>query len=416
MEASESALGQAAESWYVQEIAALTALYREQDRDASGEGADWLILKEVADRFLDLRMHMLERDRTDEALGFLARAARAHAAAHNAEEATRLLNEAVADPALSGATEDARLELGACAVALEQWALADALLPASDSVEAAVLRATVAINTGDRKQAVATLDSVIDDDTIASPARREAALTRAHAAVSGVGDWSSKAEEVIHAFNPTTASVLLARYLEVQGERAEAEKLLTEDGSPAAQDFLVAMAVDAEDYPLALKRMEAVVQQAPTPFRRVHFAGMLLESGRRTRALVMLAELRVDPDVPQRFRIEAAQIVTKDAYENGDYADTATRAREWLSLEPSSRVAGWVLIDSLTKTGDQAAALAADDEFRPIASTDWEVDVAAQLYVDSLDRASALERLAELSARTDVPNPRIAHWIGRLAQ
>jgi hypothetical protein len=414
--AAEAALAETPESWYVQEIAALTALYREQDRDATGDGADWALLKEVANRFLELRAHMLERGRPDEALGFLGRAATAQAAAHNTGEATALLKEALADPALANGSEDVRLELAACAVALEEWDLAEALLPATNAVGVEVLRATIAINTGDPEQALAILDSSIRDDTITSPARGEAALTRAQAAARGIGDWSPEAEEVIRGFNPTTATVLRARHLERQDKRAEAEELLIRDGSPAAQDALVAMAVDAENYSLALERMEAVVREAPTPFRRVHLAGMLLERGERTRALVMLTELRVDADIPQRFRIEAATLATKDAYDNRYYVDAAARARDWLALQPASRTAAWVLIDSLRKAGDPDAALAADHELRPPATTDWEVDVAAQLYSDNLDRASALERLAQLSARTTDANPRIAQWISRLAQ
>lgn len=412
---AEAALGQAPDSWYVQEIAALTALYLEQERDASGEGADWTILRQTATRFLGLRDRMLERGRSQEALGFLGRAAQAHAAAHNTGGAIALLREAVGDSALPEVEDNARIELAAAAVALEEWGLAALLLPTSDAIGATVLRATVAINTGDPASALETLDAIIADDSLDMTARAEAALTRAHAAVRGIGDWSAAAERLIRETNDTTATVLKARFLERRGQREEAERLLAADGSPAAQDFLVAIAVDAEEYALALERMEAVVKQAPTPFRRVHLAGMLLGTD-RTRALVMLAELRTDRDVPVRFRADAAEIATRDAYDAGRFEEATDRAREWLALDSSNQSAAWVLIHALQKKGDVTAALAADDEFQPVADTEWEVSIAARLYSENLDHASALERLVQLSARTDHPNPTIKAWIARLAQ
>jgi tetratricopeptide (TPR) repeat protein len=165
--------------------------------------------------------------------------------------------------------------------------------------------------------------------------------------------------------------------------------------------LLVAAAVEAGDYQLALTRSERALSLAASPARRVEHADLLLRADRSDEARALLAALRRDAEMPVDVRAKAYYLSVKDARSSRQYEEAEALAEEWLALEPSEKGAAWVRVDALLWLGRaaEAVAVARGAELEP--EDLGEARLLAHVYLRGLSPAEALAEIVRLSDRFD---------------
>jgi hypothetical protein len=305
---------------------------------------DWRALCGAAEAFLELRAELLGLERFTEAVGMAARAAESYVLAGEVGRAADVLAEVTPDE-LAASEEEARLHLAQAAVRTRPDLVPEFVPPEPSSERARLVRAWAATETGPDQAltgAIRELEALIASQDEAVRAQAAVARLSASARIAEIS-WSEAAEAVLTELDDEVAPVLKAQHLMGIGDSTGAEDILLDNQeNPQAVDLLVELAEAAEDWNGAASLLEAVLENAPTAPRRLHYAEVLLKADRRDDALEVLAALRVDSAVPTALRAEAYALSAQQAWDASDFATAARLSSDWLALtrSPSARVGG----------------------------------------------------------------------------
>jgi tetratricopeptide (TPR) repeat protein len=397
----ERARAAAPDSPFVREVGPVTVLLRNVMRGPV-EPPEWRALCDAAGEFLALRKELRDLERYSEAARMAARAGEAYVIAGEVGRAAEVLGD-VSEDELQESDEEARLHLAQVAIRTRPDLALEFIPGGAAGERARLLRAWAQTETGPenvRNAAVAELDALLSagDENV----RVQAAIARlSMSARSGDVPWSDAAEAIlVQVDDERIGSLLKAEHLIEAGDHRTAENiLLSIQENPRALELLVELAEKAEDWGKAVPLMEALLDAAPSPARRLLHAEILLKAGRQLDALAVLTALRVDNSVPTALRSRAYALSAQQAWDATNFSSVATLSGEWLALVPSSPVASWAQVHALLRISEYDRALSVVEEHDLTARDTDEARLLAYLFHRALPPAEALARVVELSDR-----------------
>ncbi len=298
-DACERALEAAPNAVFPRLMRAALTLARSRDRADEGD-VDRGALNEAALQFLDLAAELDELGRSDEAARVRSQASACYSLAGDRVRAARLLEEiphslAATDEVLVGLVARAALDARRSDIALMF------LGPSPPSEDFRLFRARARFEI---EGAEAAAELVEEAEALRNAksegVRQDASLLRLLMALRYDGvDWSDEAEAVVRDVDPALAAMLAAERLADSGDvQAAHDALAPHQSDPRVLENLVRLVAEEEDWPTAIQRQRALLDRAPTPGRRLDFAGLLDSAGDVQGALSVLAALRVDAAAP----------------------------------------------------------------------------------------------------------------------
>jgi tetratricopeptide (TPR) repeat protein len=395
----ERALAAAPDSPLVREVRPVTVLIRNVAR-GPGEAPEWGALCEAAEEFLALRDELRDLDRYSEAVRMSARAGEVYVLAGEVGRAAEVLGDVTSDE-LDASDEEARFHLAQVAIKVRPELALEFIPSRARNEQARLLRAWARTETGPDEAvrgAIQSLDKLLNAKE--ERVRIQAALARLSASArSSDVPWSDAAEATLADVDEEElARLMKAEHLIARGEEREAENLLlAHQGDPRALELLVEIAEKAEDWTRAVPVVEALLEAAPSPARRLLYAEVLIKAGREQDAVGALAALRVDTFVPTALRSRAYALSAQQAWNAYNFAAAATLSGEWLALVPTSTAAGWAQVQALLRISEYDRALSVVDEHALTAKDTEEARVLAYLFHRALPAAEALARIVALS-------------------
>ena len=381
----------------VRELRPLLTLIKNQRREQ--ESVDWNAVREAGDEFLALHDEVAEVGRHAEAAGMRARAAEAYAIGGDRGRAVELL-ESVTDSELQALDQEGARRYVLVGLEAHRPDISEQYIATiGDDDGARLLRAQVEVyQRPDPSLAVISeLDSLLESDDTA--VREQAAFVRVSTAFfSDDVTWSDAAEEIVRGVDEVMADAFVASRLAEEGDVSSARaRLVRHSDDPRALRALVDLAAQIEDWTTAVELQTSLVDQHPTPERRLRQAELLARSDRSREAEPVLDALGRDTDAPIDLRASATARLAELLWSSRRYSELADVTSRWLSLKPRSPAAAWGRVLALTMLSRYDEALEVVDTLSLEPRDEQDALLAAHVFRRALEPVDSLPRIIELS-------------------
>ena len=322
----------------------------------------------------------------------------------NRNEASRLLDEAMAEKRLLG-THEARRLLASGALLLQRLEDVLALVPVDGNESDQLDRAAANVMSGDpARSATAAVELVELMRSGGEEQTRAAYLLLCAATNNEAVEWDVEAERLVAAEQPWTATMLKAFRLATEGDLAGAEALvLPHTNNPTALRYLVHLAGRRDEHEKARRLAETLVQRTGESGDRLMLTAVLARTGQTETAIEQLIALGRDPNASADDRISAYARAAVLAQDSEQFARLETISREWVVIDDSADPR-WGAVLALAMQFRHGDGLQAWREFgEPEANSIPRARLLGEVFALAAEPERALEIQAALSDRFDRP-------------
>lgn len=319
-------------------------------------------------------------------------------------EASRLLDEAMADTRLLD-THEARRLLASGALLLQRLDDVLALVPVDGSESDQLDRAAANVMSGDPARSAAAAVELGELMRSGGQEQSRAAYLLLCAATNNeTVEWDVEAERLVAEQEPWTATMLKAFRLATEGNLAGAEALvLPHTNNPTALRYLVHLAGRRHEHEKAQRLAETLVQRTGASGDRLMLAAVLARTGQTKTAIEQLIALGRDPNASADDRISAYARAAVLAQDSEQFAKLETISREWAAIDDSADPR-WGAVLALAMQFRHGDGLQAWREFgEPEANSVPRARLLGEIFALAVEPGRAVEMQAALSDRFERP-------------
>jgi hypothetical protein len=255
----------------------------------------------------------------------------------NRNEASRLLDDAVAEERLLG-THEARRLLANGALLLQRLEDVLALVPVGGNESDQLDRAAANVMSGEPARSAAAAVELGELMRGGGEEQTRAAYLLLCAATNNEAvEWDVDAERLVAEEQPWTATMLKAFRLATEGDLAGAEAYIRpHTNNPTALRYLVHLAGRRDEHEKARRLAETLVQRTGASGDRLMLGSVLARTGQTGTAIEQLIALGRDPNASVDDRISAYARAAVLAQNSEQFAQLETISREWAVIDDSA--------------------------------------------------------------------------------
>ncbi len=255
----------------------------------------------------------------------------------NRNEASRLLDEAMAEERLLS-TYEARRLLASGALLLQRLDDVLALVPASGNESDQLDRAAANVMSGEPARSAAAAVELGELMRACGEEQTRAAYLLLCAATNNEAiEWDVDAERLVAEEQPWTVTMLKAFRLATEGDLAGAEAYVRpHTNNPTALRYLVHLAGRRDEHEKARRLAETLVQRTEASGDRLMLAAVFARTGQTDTAIEQLIALGRDPNASTDDRISAYARATVLAQNSEQFVRLETISREWARIDDSA--------------------------------------------------------------------------------
>jgi tetratricopeptide (TPR) repeat protein len=362
-------------------------------------------LVDAGQTLLKLASEMREQERWDGVAILTGRAILAFALADSSREASRLLDEALADEQLLKTVEARRL-FATGALLLHRPDDVLALVPASGDETDRLDRVAAHVMSGDPERCAGAVPELTElMNAGGTESSRAAYLLLCASTNNPEVPWDPSAEVTVASEQPWTATMLKAFRLAAVGDFDGAEAhVRPHSDNPTALRYLVHLASRREEHDKALRLSESLVERTGAASDRLQHAAILARNGEQDKAIDRLLALARDPAASSDDRGTAFSRAGNLLQEAERFPELEALGLEWAAFDGANDNPRWIAILAMAMRFRHSDALAKWRDFgEPEAHSLPRARLLGEVFTLAAKPRDALEMLVKLSDRFERP-------------